>query len=137
MTKKVKLAIFDRDLKAREFGSYPVSKDGSKIQVRRGGKRNFNPIFDNDSYIEFPYRRLSSPWKVSWDRIYFAPNGAKHCVNFRTGEVFGPDPNLVMEAAENTILQNMGTEKTETPLLMYVILAVVVIMALKVFGVLV
>lgn len=137
MTKKVNLAIFDRDLKAREFGKYPVTDDGTKIQVRKGGKRNFNPTFDNDSYIEFPYRSMLSFWKISWKRIYFAPNGAKACVNFRTLEVLDPDPSLVMEAAESEILRNIGKEKAEIPLVLYVILAVVIFVALRVFGVIV
>ena len=131
MTKKVKLAIFDKDLKARTVGTFPVSKDGSRISIRRGGKRNFNPTFDNESYIDFPKRF------GGWNRIYFVRNGAKACVNFKTGAVGGPDPDLVIEAAQSEILRNIGKDKEETPIIIYLILGAILLIALKVFGVIV
>ena len=137
MTKKVILAIFDKDLKARTYGSFPISKDGSKILVRLGGKRNFNPTFDNDSFIEFPYRSLLSPWKTSFRRVYFVRNGAKACVDFQTETVLDPDPELVIKAAENAILESIGSEKTETPFILYLLLIIVLAIAAKLFGVIV
>ena len=137
MSKKVILAVFDKDLKARKYGKFPISKDGSKILVKSGGKRNFNPTFDNDSFIEFPYRSLLSPWKVSYRRVYFVRNRAKACVNFQTETVLEPDPGLVMKAAENTILESIGREKTETPFILYFILLIVLAVAAKLFGVIV
>ena len=62
-------------------------------------------------------------------------NGASKCVNFKTETVFEPDPTLVFEAAENKILKNIGSEKVETPILIYIILVLCVITLLKVFGV--
>jgi len=112
MTKKLKLAIFDRDLKAREFKHFDVTDDGSKIRVRTGGKRNFNPTFDNDSFIEFPRRSLVPPFNITWDRVYFARNGAKACVRFRRKpndlsiKIDGiADLQEVMKAAENGNLE--------------------------------
>lgn len=137
MTKKVILAVFDRDLKARLHGKYPVTDDGSKIRVRTGGKRNFNPSFDNNSYIEFPYQNLFTLFRTRWRRVYFVRNGAKACVNFRTEEVLEPDPESVMRAAENKILESIGSEKVETAFITYIILVVLVGIALKVFGVIV
>jgi hypothetical protein len=109
MTKKVKLAIFDRDLKAREYKHFDVTDDGSKIRVRSGGKRNFNPTFDNDSFIEFPRPRYLGG---GWDRVYFARNGAKACVRFRrspndlSSKIDGiADLQEVMKAAENGNLE--------------------------------
>lgn len=134
MTKKVKLAVFDKDLKARIYKKFSVTDDGAKIQVRRGGKANFNPTFDNDSYIEFPRRSLLKPWAIVWDRVYFAPNGAKKCVNFRTNAVLDPDPTEVMKAAGTEMLKNLGKEKAETPLLTYIMLGILVLVLLKVFG---
>ncbi len=135
MTKKVKVAIFDRDLKARTYGNFPLSKDGSRISVRRGGKRNFNPTFDMDSYIEFPSRSMIPPFPIKWNRVYFVRNGAPACVNFKTGTVEGPDPELVMEAAEAEILKGIGKDKQETPMVLWIILAGVMIILLKVLGV--
>ncbi len=135
MTKKVKLAIFDKDLKARTYENFPLSKDGTRISVRRGGKRNFNPTFDMDSYIEFPERSLVPPFPIKWKRVYFVRNGAKACVNFQTEKVEGPDADLVMEAAEAEILKGIGKDKQETPLILYIILAAVLLTALKVLGV--
>lgn len=135
MTKKVKVAIFDRDLKARTFKSFPVSDDGSRIRINPSGKGYFAPKFDNDSYIELPRRSLLMPWKIVWDRIYFVRRGADTCVNFRTGEVPGPDPELVKMAAGTELLKNLGREKPETPVLLYIIFFIVLLILLKVMGV--
>jgi len=131
MTKKVELAIFDKDLKVRTMGKFPVSQDGTKISVKRGGKGNFNPTFDNESFIEFPKRF------GGWRRIYLVRKGASGCVNFQTEEVDGPDPALVREAAESQILRNIGKDKEETPIIMYLILGAILLIALKIFGVIV
>ena len=181
MTKKVKLAVFDRDLKARQYGNFEVTDDGSKIRVRTGGKRNFNPTFDNDSFVEFPRRSFLPPFKTTWDRVYFARNGAKACVRFRqmpndlkdkiksladleeliqaakngnpeaqyqlnqvvkvletagTDDFLKPDPELVLEMARNEIARGIGAEETKpTPIILYAILGVVVLILLKVLGV--
>ena len=137
MSKKVILAVFDKDLKARRYGKFPISKSGSKILVKTGGKRNFNPTFDNESFIEFPYRSLFSPWKTSYRKVYFVRNGAKACVNFQTETVLDPDPELVIKAAENAILESIGSEKTETPFILYLLLLIVLGIAAKIFGVIV
>jgi len=137
MTKKVKLAIFDKDLKARTYANFDLSKDGSRIKVRKGGKRNFNPSFDMDSYIELPYRSIVPPFPIKWNRVYFVRNGAKACVNFKTGVVDGPDPETVMEAAEAEILKGIGKDKQETPIILYLILGACAIILLKVLGVIV
>jgi len=131
MTKKVELAVFDKDLKVRTLGKFHVSKDGTKIAVKRGGKGNFNPTFDNESFIEFPKRF------GGWRRIYLVRKGANACVNFKTGKVEGPDPELVIEAAGSEILRGIGKEKEETPLITYITLAAIILVALKIFGVIV
>ena len=137
MTKKVKLAIFDKDLKARTFADFPLSKDGSRISVRRGGKRNFNPTFDQESYIELPYRSIIPPFPVKWNRIYFVRNGAKACVNFKTETILEPDPELVMQAAEAEILKGIGKDKQDTPMIQYIMILLLIGILLKVFGVIV
>ncbi len=133
MTKKVKVAIFDRDLKVRTLQRYPLSKDGSKIKIRTGGKGHFKPAFDNESYLEFP-RFLGGH-----EKVYLVRRGAKACVNFKDdpATVYGPDPEEVMTAAKAEILEGLGKEKQETPFILFLILGAIVLIALKVFGVLV
>lgn len=83
MTEKLKTLVIDRDLKGRMFESFPVTKDGSKINIKSGGKGHFNPLFDNDSFVEFPRRSLIPPFKTVYDRVYIVRNGAKACYRFR------------------------------------------------------
>ena len=129
------MAIYDKDLKARTFKKFHVTDDGAKIQVKRGGKGNFNPEFDNDTYIELPRRQFPFLWRVVWDRIYFVPSWAKKCVNFRTQTVLEPDPSLVLKAAGTQMLYNLGKEKADTAFLTYVMLGLLVFIALKLLGV--
>ena len=135
MSKKVKLAIFDNDLKARTVGKFPVSESGDRIQVKQGGKEHFKPSFDNESFIEFPRRAFPFFWRIVWDRVYFARKGASSCVNFQTGKVEGPDPALVIEAAGTEMLRNLGKEKTETALTTYIMLALLLFITLNLLGV--
>jgi len=129
------LAVYDKDLKARVYKNFPVSDDGAKIMVRKGGRANFNPAIDNESFIEFPKRSLLRPWVTNWQRVYFAPNGAKKCVNFQTKTILDPDPSLVLKAAGTEMLRNLGKEKIETPVLTYIMLFLLVVAVLKLFGV--
>ena len=137
MSKKVKLAIIDKDLRARTFKKFPLSDDGAKIKVKSGGDGHFMPEIDTDSYIELPSRSVFPPWRIKWNRFYFVIKGAKKCIDFKTGGVTGPDSSLVLEAAGTTMLMNLGKEKKETEMIVYIILLVVIGMALKVFGVIV
>lgn len=137
MTKKVKLAIIDKDLKARIFKKFPLTEDGAKIKVIESGKNRFTPEIDTGSYIELPSRSLFPPWQIKWKRIYFVSKGARKCIDFTTGTVLDPDPTLVLDAAGTTMLMNLGKEKAETDFIIYVILAVIIGIALKIFGVIV
>ncbi len=131
MTKKVEVAVFDKDLRVRTLGKFPLSQDGTKIVVKKGGKGNFAPTFDNESFIELPKRF------GGWRRIYLVRKGAKSCVNFQTEDVKGPDPELVIEAAESEILRGIGKEKEETPIILYLIFGGLLLALLKLFGVIV
>jgi len=134
MAKKVTLAIFDRDLKVRTLGKFKVSKDGSKISVKRGGKAHFNPSFDNDSYLEFPRSRLLGG---GHKKIYIVRRGSSSCVSFKDdpATVYGPDPEEVMNAAKAEILDGLGKDKQDTPIIVYIILALAFITTMKVLGV--
>ena len=137
MPKKVKVAIFDQDLKIRQFGDFPLTSDGSKINIKSGGKGHFNPSFSNTSYLEFPYRSILNLFRIQYRRVYVVRNTARKCVNFDTEEVPAPDPEEVMKAASAKILENMGRETQDTPFILYIILAAIGIVALKVFEVIV
>ena len=135
MTNKVKLAIFDQDLVVRRHGKFPLSSGGSKVQVVSGGASHFMPQIGNTTYLDFPRRSLIPPFKKYYERLYFVRNTANRCVDFATEEVSSPDPQEVMKAAGAKIASNWGKEKTETPLLLYLILAAVILVAAKVFEV--
>lgn len=132
---KVTLAILDKDLKARTFRKFPLTSDGTKIDVVNAGKGYFMPRIDNDSFIELPSRSMIPPFKRKWDRIYVAIRGAKACINFRTEEVYGPDPQQVVDAAKSELITNFGKEKQDTPMLVYFNLVLNVLIFLILIGV--
>ena len=135
MTDKVKLAIFDQDLVVRKHGKFPLSSDGSKVNVVSGGASHFMPQIGNTTYLDFPRRSLIPPFKKYHERLYFVRNTAKRCVDFKTEEVASPDPEQVMKAAGAKIASNWGKEKAETPLLLFIILGILALIAAKVFEV--
>jgi len=137
MSKKVRLAIIDKDLRARIFKKFPLTDDGAKIKVVESGKGMYKPELETDSYIELPSRSIFPPWRIKWSRIYFVNKGASKCINFKTETILEPDPSIVSEAAATTMLMNLGKEKKEIDFIFYIILLVVVGIALKVFGVIV
>ena len=137
MTKKVKLAIIDKDLRARIFKKFPLSEDGAKIKVKSGGDGHFMPEIDTDSYIELPSRSLLPPWRTKWNRYYFVNKGAKKCINFKTETILDPDPTMVLKAAGTQMLMNLGKEKKETDITTYIIIAMLLGILAKLFGVIV
>jgi hypothetical protein len=137
MPEKVKLAILDKDLKARVFRRFPLTSDGGKIDVISAGKGYFMPKFDNDSYIEFPYRNPLTFWKRSWTRVYVAIRGADKCINFKTEEVSGPDPKQAVDATSSSLIKNFGKEEKGVPWYIWVLFLILIGIALKVFGVIV
>jgi len=132
MSKKVKLAIVDKDLKARTVKKYPVSDSGEQIRVVSGGEGHFMPYFDNESFIEFP-----RPWYLGggFERVYFAKKGAKKCINFESEIVHRPDPEDMKRAVGSSLLSEIGKEKQQFPVwILYVTLLAVIGIAMKVFG---
>lgn len=134
MARKVKLAIFDIDLRA-SVKKYPVSDSGDRIKVVKGGEGHFMPKFDNTSFIEFPKKFLFL--NIGYEKVYFARKASKKCVDFNTESVAGPDPELVKEAAGATMLKDLGKEKQDTSMIQWITLAAVILILLKVLGVLV
>lgn len=110
---QVNLAIIDKDLKIRTLKKYPLSKNGQQIHVKSGGEGHYMPEISNTSYLEFPYRAITSFWKVSFRRIYFAMNKAKKCVDFASGEVSLPSPEEMKKAMGSTMLGMIGQDKPD------------------------
>lgn len=130
LPEKVKLAILDKDLKARTFKKFPITSDGTKIDVVNAGKGYFMPKFDNDSFIELPYRHPLSFWKQSWARVYVAVRGADACINFKTGEVPDYDPKQIVKAARAEVIKNYGKGKLEIPWYLTAMLAINLILVI-------
>lgn len=109
--RKVMLAIFDNDLRAK-VKKYPVSDDGTKIRVVSGGENHHMPVFDNDSFIEFPYRPFPALWKTSYRRIYFVKGKGKKCIDFsgEDPEIFPPDPEAQKEANARLLATKIGQD---------------------------
>ena len=134
MTKKVKLAIIDSDMKARTMGDYPISDDGTQIRVVSGGEGHFMPKFDNDSFIELPKKILR--FQTGWTRLYIVKQKAKACINFKTEDVPIPDIEQLKESVGSTLLNRIGEKKEPFPAwIIYLLLVVVLAIAAKVFGV--
>lgn len=129
MKRKVEVAVFDRDLKV-ERGKYPLTDDGSKIKIKKGGKGHWYPEFDNQSYLEFPSL-------FGTKRVYIVRKNAAKCVSFADpeGTVYGPDPELVEKAAEDAIRRSMKQDKQETPFWVYLVILLLLGVAGRVFGV--
>jgi len=133
MARKVNVAVFDNDLRV-EILKREISDTGNKIRITSGGTGNWKPSYDNDSFLEFPYRSLFSFWKTSWRRIYFVKKRGKKCVNFNTGEVKGPDPEDLEQAIGAVGLNKLGNQKQEIHIIFYIIVLILIGIALKVFG---
>lgn len=137
MTKKVLVGSYDKDGKCRTFGWFDLSEDGTTIKLGKGEGRRPNPIIDNDSFVELPYRSLPFFWVQRWRRLYLVPNGATACVNFRNNTVPPYDVEAIKQAARQEIINNWGRSKQETPIISYITLGMVLIILLKILGVIV
>lgn len=110
---KVNLAIIDKDLKIRTLKKYPLSANGRQITIKSGGEAHFMPEISNTSYLEFPHRAITSPWKVSFKRIYFVMNMAKKCVDFASGDVSLPSVEEMKKALGSTMLGQIGVDSPD------------------------
>ena len=111
MTKKVNVVVFDNDLVVRTEGKFDLTDDGTKIKIKKGGKGHFYPIIDPERALEF-----SRPWyKGGSKKVYYVRNHANQCVNFGLDppQVYPPDPEQVIDAANTALVKNFGKEKQE------------------------
>lgn len=115
--KKVKVAIFDKDLRA-EIGKYEISSKGNQIRITRGGKKNFNPTFNETSYLNMPKRF------GGYEPLYIVRRNAKACIDFavKQPEITGADPDQVIEVAQAEIIKNFGKEDKTQPWWSYVLI---------------
>lgn len=134
---KVEVAVFDNDLKCRTIKKYEISDLGSQIRIVSGGENHWMPAFDNESFIEMPRRkRFFFFGEILWRRLYFVKKKGAKCVNFETGEAFGPNPEELKEAVSSTLLGKLGKDDPPFPSwVIYLILVTVLGIAAKVFGV--
>ncbi len=137
MARKVTLAIFDNDLRVKQ-GKYELSEDGTKIKVKSGGEAHWMPSFDNNSFMEFPYRSPFAPWKISWRRVYFVKKKGSKCVDFATDPptVTGPSEEQLKQAIGAVAFGNLGKEDNQPTWITYATLAISALTFLLVSGVL-
>ena len=129
---KVLLAIYDADLKCRTVKKYEVSDSGTQIKVKSGGDGHFMPQFDNESFLELPTRkRFIFFGGQLWKRFYFVKKKGEKCVNFNTGEAYGPNPEDAKKAIGSTLLEQVGKNKPENTLIAYATLGLLVLVFLK------
>lgn len=133
LSPRITVAVYDKDMTVRGgLRKQRIARTGDKICIHKGGKANFNPAFDHESVLKIKYPKYKF-WKRSFDLVV-VPNQGGKCINFKTKEITGPDPEEVKKAAETTLLERLGREKGETLFLTYMILAGLAVIALKVFG---
>lgn len=133
---KVEVAIFDNDLKCRTIKKYPISDNGEQIRILSGGENHFMPTFDNDSFLELPRRKKYFLFgSIIWRRLYFVKKKGKKCVNFTTGETFGPNPEDSKKAIGSTLLGQIGKEKQDITWISYATLGILVLLLLIQMGV--
>lgn len=112
MTKTVKIAVFDGDLKA-ELKNYPLSKSGNKINIVAEGAGYFMPEIGPTNFLDWPStKRFVLFGSRTYKRIYFARKKAKKCVDFgrEEGFVYGPDEEQMKRANMNLLAEKIGSE---------------------------
>ncbi len=133
MTQKVRVAIFDGNLRA-EIKKYELTDDGNQIRILKGGKKHFYPDFNESSYLDIKKRRLLGG---GYTRIYFVRRNASKCVDFKTESVGSVDPKQVIDAASSELIKNFGKEEKGVPWYIWVLFLILIGIALRVFGVIV
>lgn len=134
--KKVTVAIFDNDLRCK-IEKHPISKNGKQINIYSGGTGHFMPKFDNTSYLEFPsWKKYLLFGERTYKRTYVTANKAKKCVNFKTGEVYGPSPEELDNAVGALIATKIGTEGITIPWYISLFLVLNLLLSIIIAGVL-
>jgi hypothetical protein len=129
MTRKVKVALIDKDLKV-EFKNFPLTSDGAKIDITQGGKAHFKPEIGTTNYLDIPTKKKYLFFgERSYRRTYFTMKWAKKVIDFKTPNVPGIDIDAVMAASGNKILESKGKQKTEMSTLQ-IITAIIVFLSL-------
>lgn len=139
MSERVEVAIFDNDQKIRTMKKYDVSENGVQIRIKSGGEGHFMPKFDSTSFLDFPsWKRYIFFGPRTWKRLYFVKNKGEKCVDFSTGETYGPSPEEMKKAISATLLGKIGQGKLEIPWYLTVLLllnTIFLVAVMKVLGV--
>jgi len=106
---KIELAIFDNDLKCRTVKKYEVSDDGTQVRVVTSGENFWMPRFDMNSGLYLPRRKKFLFFGVQlWKQLYFVQRKGVQCINFQTGESYGPNPEQQKEILGANLLKQIG-----------------------------
>ena len=122
---KVEVAIYDNDNKIRTLKKFEISENGNQIRIVSGGEGHFMPKFDTNSPLYFPsWKRYLLLGKRTWKPLYIVKNKASECVNFKTGETHGPNPEEKKKANLNLLATKIGKDNEyKIPWPLYLIIA--------------
>lgn len=111
MTETIKLFIIDNDRRVREDGKFTVG-DSGKIQYKRGGSENWNPLIGPTTFIE------KKSWKKyllfgerNWKREYYVLRKGDRCIDFKTEHIPTPNSDELKKANARALANNIGSER--------------------------
>lgn len=134
--RKALVLVYDKALRAPNgYKKYPISKDGQRIDIKKGGKAHWQPQIDHNSHIDVARRGWIRRWRTYWKRIYIVEKGADSCIDFSTPKVTGPTEEDVKNAAKSELVTGFGKQKQETPLIQYINVLLLILIIMRLFGV--
>lgn len=114
MADKVKTAIFGKDLRV-ELKKYPLSENGDKIDIVSDLEKGyFMPEIGPNTFLDWPKRKkyiIRGP--RTYERIYFSISQSSKCVDFVTGNIYGPDREQIKQANLNFLAQQIGSDRNK------------------------
>lgn len=126
---KVKVAIYDNDLRVRKVKKFELSDDGTQIRIVQGGANHFMPQIDNDSFLDIPrFKKFLLFGEKQYEKTFFVKNKGEKCVNFKTEKAFGPSPEVIDDAVGALVLSKVGTEKPPMPWYITVMLVLILLL---------
>lgn len=130
MADKVKVAIYNNDLRISSINEYEISQDGTQIKIVPDGAGTWKPEFTSTTYLEQPRRKWYPPFHKYWERVYFVPRKGAKCVDFATGTATGPKQEDLDNAITSVGLKNLGQDEQKTSPILYLVAFLDIIMML-------